>query len=108
MGDYKAATPIVDGQTIISAGRGMKALKIEKEGDGFAAKELWSNAETSVQFNTPVLKNGLLFGLTQGNEVFCINAKNGQAAWAAPVGKADGGGQPAGGGRGPDRRFHRP
>jgi outer membrane protein assembly factor BamB len=100
MGDYKAATPIVDGQTIISTGRGMKAVKIEKQSDGLAAKELWSNAETSVQFNTPVLKNGFLFGLTQGNELFCINAQNGQAAWVAPVGQADGGGQPGGGGRG--------
>ena len=98
--DYKAPTPIVDNQTIISAGRGIKAVKIEKEGDGFAAKELWSNAETSVAFNTPVLKSGLLFGLTQGNELFCINAQNGQAAWTAPVGQTDAGGPPGGGGRG--------
>ena len=83
---YNAATPIVDGQTLIytGQGRGTKAVKIEKQGDTFAAKELWSNTDNSVQFNTPVLKNGLLFGITQRNEFFCLNSQNGQTAWTAP------------------------
>jgi len=80
---YNAATPIIDGQTVIYAakGRGTKAVKIEKQGDGFAAKELWSNPELAVQFNTPVLKDGLLFGLTDNSNLFCINAQTGQTAW---------------------------
>lgn len=80
---YNAATPIVDGQTVIymGAGRGAKAVRIEKEGDGFAAKELWSNPDASPQFNTPVLRDGLLFGLSQRGNFFCINAQTGQTAW---------------------------
>ncbi|MHC4404782.1 MAG: PQQ-binding-like beta-propeller repeat protein, partial [Planctomycetota bacterium] len=80
---YNSATPIVDGQTVIytGAGRGTKAVKIEKQGDGFAAKELWSNPEVAPQFNTPVLKDGLLFGLSDGGNLFCINAESGQTAW---------------------------
>jgi outer membrane protein assembly factor BamB len=80
---YNAATPIVDGQTVIYAakGRGTKAVKIEKRGDGFAATELWSNTEPGVQFNTPVLKDGLLFGLSDRGNLFCLNARNGQTAW---------------------------
>ena len=80
---YNAATPIVDGQTVIYTGkaRGTKAVKIEKQSDGFAAKELWSNAELAPQFNTPVLKDGLLFGLSDRGNLFCINAQTGQTAW---------------------------
>jgi len=80
---YNAATPIVDGQTVIYTGkaRGTKAVKIEKQSDGFAAKELWSNAELAPQFNTPVLKGGLLFGLSDRGNLFCINAQTGQTAW---------------------------
>ena len=80
---YNAATPIVEGQTVIytGAGRGTKAVKIEKQADGFAAKELWSNPDLAPQFNTPVLKNGLLFGLSNRGNLFCINAKTGQSAW---------------------------
>jgi len=85
---YNAATPIVDGQTIIytGQGRGTKAVKIEKQGDGFAAKELWSNPENAVQFNSPILKNGLLFGLSQRGNFFCINAQTGQTAWTDSTG----------------------
>ncbi|HUT32562.1 MAG TPA: PQQ-binding-like beta-propeller repeat protein [Planctomycetota bacterium] len=80
---YNAATPIVDGQTVIYTGaaRGTKAVKIEKQGDGFAAKELWSNPEVAPQFNTPVLKDGLLFGLSSRGNLFCLDAKTGKAAW---------------------------
>jgi outer membrane protein assembly factor BamB len=80
---YNAATPIVDGQTVIytGAGRGTRAVKIEKQADGFVVKDLWSNPEVAPQFNTPVLKDGLLFGLSGGGNLFCINAQTGQTAW---------------------------
>ena len=80
---YNAATPIVDGQTVIYAakGRGTKAIKIGKQGNTFITKELWSNPELGTQYNTPVLKDGLLFGLSDGGNLFCINAQNGQTAW---------------------------
>jgi outer membrane protein assembly factor BamB len=101
---YNAATPIVDGQTLIYAGsgRGVTAVKLEKKGDGIAASELWKNTDNSVMFNTPVLKNGLLFGLSAGNDFFCINAKDGKTAWTAPSTHAaseGGGGGGGGGGR---------
>jgi outer membrane protein assembly factor BamB len=83
--DYKAATPIVDGQTVILAGRGVKALKFEKQGDKITATETWNNPEKSVQFNTPVLKNGFLYGLAPNNDLFCLNAKDGKVAWTAPL-----------------------
>jgi outer membrane protein assembly factor BamB len=80
---YNAATPIVGKDMIVitGVGRGTKALKIEKQGSGFAAKELWSNPDLATQFNTPVLKDGLLFGLSNRNNLFCIDAQTGQTAW---------------------------
>lgn len=80
---YNAATPIVDGQTVIitGAGRGTKAVKVEKQGSGFVTKELWSVPKLAPQFSTPVLKNDLLFGLSDRNKLYCINARSGQTAW---------------------------
>ena len=80
---YNAATPIIDGETVIytGAGRGTNAVKIEKQGGGFTVKELWSNPDLATQYNTPVLKDGLLFGLSKDGNLFCINAKTGQTAW---------------------------
>jgi outer membrane protein assembly factor BamB len=84
---YNASTPMVAGQTVIFSGtsRGTKAVKIEKKDDAtFAPKELWSNSENSVQYNTPIVKNGLVFGLTSGNKLFCIDA-DGKTAWTSSI-----------------------
>jgi outer membrane protein assembly factor BamB len=76
-GRYNTGTPIVDGQTVICAGR---AYKIEKQGDVFATKDLWKS-ESPHQFNTPVLKDGLLFGLSARRNFFCMNAQTGDVLW---------------------------
>jgi outer membrane protein assembly factor BamB len=65
VGRYMNNTPIIDGQTVIYAAQdtGTVALKIEKKDGGFGVKELWKKTEGPGQYNTPVLKDGLLYGL---------------------------------------------
>ncbi|MFH1737683.1 MAG: PQQ-binding-like beta-propeller repeat protein [bacterium] len=90
---YNAATPIVDGQTVIYTGaaRGTKAVKIERQGDEFVPEELWNNPDLAPQFNTPVLKDGFLFGLSNRDNLFCINARTGETAWTDPTARGRGG-----------------
>ena len=101
--DYKAATPIVDGQSIIIAGRGIKAIQLAKEGDKIVVKPLWSNADKSVIFNTPVLKSGVVYGLTGNNELFAVDSKDPQAGWTAPFPTGEAAPAAAEGGRGRGR-----
>ncbi|MFC1653048.1 PQQ-binding-like beta-propeller repeat protein [Planctomycetota bacterium] len=84
---YNAATPIVNGQTMIYAGqgRGTTAVKFSKDGDRLKAEELWTNPDNAVQYNTPVLKNGQLFSLSSQNTLVCTNAKDGKTAWTNPT-----------------------
>jgi outer membrane protein assembly factor BamB len=93
-GACNAATPIVSGQTVYISGsmRGVKALKIEKQPDQYTAKEQWMNPDYSVQFNTPVLKNGLLFGISSESLLFCIHADTGYTAWTESFGGERGNG----------------
>lgn len=77
-GRYPNATPILDGSTVICAGQ---AFKVEKQGDGFTAKQLWKS-QAPHMYNTPVLKDGLLFGLTGRQNFFCVNAQTGEELWA--------------------------
>ena len=90
---YNAATPIVDGNNVIftGAGRGTKAVKIEKKGEGFVPSELWTNTDLAVQFSTPVLKQDLLYGYSNTGSLFCIDALTGQTAWTDTI-KHDRGG----------------
>jgi len=80
---FSCATPIIDGDTVFYTGQGQgtKAIKIEKKGGSFAVKTLWSNDELGTTFNTPVLKDNLLFGISKLSNFFCINAQTGQTAW---------------------------
>jgi outer membrane protein assembly factor BamB len=83
------STPIVDGQTLyytIAAKGGPKsggtmALRIEKVGDEFKAKELWKKPLAAHQYHTPVLKDGMLFGATTKRNFFCLDAKTGEERW---------------------------
>ena len=103
---YNASTPIVDGTTLIysGSGRGATAVKLEKKDGGLAATELWKNSDNSVMFDSPVLKDGLLYGLSAGNDLFCVTTSDGKTAWTAPSSKnaapEGGGGGRMGRGRG--------
>jgi outer membrane protein assembly factor BamB len=84
---YNACTPIVDGHKVIfsGAGRGTKAVALEAMGDKLDAKELWSNPDNSVQFNTPVVKNELIFGISDKDKLFCLSAETGKTEWASDI-----------------------
>ncbi|MBN2410042.1 PQQ-binding-like beta-propeller repeat protein [candidate division KSB1 bacterium] len=85
---YNSASPVVDGQTVYYTGQGLgiRAVNIEKQGDKFIVKEFWNNEELGTSFNTPVLKDGLLYGLEKNRGfLYAIDAKTGQTAWTDSV-----------------------
>ena len=96
--DYHAATPIIDGQTIILSGASVRAFKIEKQDDALSAKPLWTDSDVSTSFNTPVLKDDKVYGLSGSNALFCIDATSGKTLWTHDLASGGGGG---GGRRGP-------
>lgn len=82
---YNSSTPIIDGQNVIIAGQGSgtKSFKIEKLGDDYSFSKNWVNPDFSVSFNTPVLKDGYLYG-NEANfgKLFCLNTATGETCWA--------------------------
>lgn len=80
---YNCVSPLINGQSVILTGQGsgIKAYKIEKQGDQLVPKEMWNNPAVGAKWNTPVLKNGYLYGFTDTKRIYCINYENGQTAW---------------------------
>lgn len=78
-----AVAPVVDGAEVIYSGqgRGTHAVRIEKRGAGFAANPLWTNEELGSGFTTPVLKDGVLFGISDRGNVFAMDAQSGKVLW---------------------------
>lgn len=75
------ATPVVDGSTVIYSGqgKGLFAVKIEPQGDGYTVMPLWTNTQAGGRFTTPILKDGVLYGYNNG--FFCANAQTGATLW---------------------------
>ena len=79
-----ATSPVTDQNRIYFTGlnNGVNAIEIKKEGNSFVVNKLWSNPDFSTSYNTPLLKDGFLYGLSNQNRLFCINAGSGQTAWS--------------------------
>ncbi|MCA9150422.1 MAG: PQQ-like beta-propeller repeat protein [Planctomycetales bacterium] len=101
-GRYNAATPLVVGDLLVYAGpqRGTSAERLAKAGAKVTTTEVWQNTDNNLQFNSPVVANGAVFGISQLNSLFCINTATGQTAWNAPLGDNNAG-DAGGRGRGP-------
>jgi outer membrane protein assembly factor BamB len=80
---FNAVSPYINGQVIYisGSGTGTKAIKINKSGDKYVTQELWSNTGTGAKFNTPVLKDGFLYGFSDQKRIYCVNASTGETTW---------------------------
>jgi outer membrane protein assembly factor BamB len=80
---YNCSSPYINGQIIYYTGQGSgtKALKVTIEGGKSVTKEIWSNPEIGAKWNTPVLKDGFLYGFTDQKRLYCIDASTGKTAW---------------------------
>ena len=63
-----------------SAARFAKAVRVEMKDSGLTAKELWKNEDYSLLYNSPVLKDGLLYCISARDRLYCINTKDGKTA----------------------------
>jgi outer membrane protein assembly factor BamB len=90
---YNSATPIIDGPTVIvtGPGAGTTAFQVEKQADGFTPKQLWKRPQAASIYSTPVLRDGLLYGLSPGRNFFCMDAKTGDVLWTDTTRRGDGG-----------------
>ncbi len=92
-------TPILDGDTVIYVAPGGRrgvgstlAFKVQKTSDGFTATEVWQTKQLAYMYNTPVLRDGLLFGLSMDKKFFCADAKTGKELWKDATARGEAGG----------------
>jgi outer membrane protein assembly factor BamB len=88
---YNCVSPYIDGQIIYLSGQGTgtKAIKVEKNGNDFATSEIWSNPGVGAKWNTPVLRDGFLYGFSDQKRIYCLNAATGTTAWIDNVVNSD-------------------
>jgi outer membrane protein assembly factor BamB len=85
---YNSSTPVISGEQVIIGGQGsgIRDLKVTKNGDAFEVNEKWKNPDMSLAFNTPVLKDGFLYGNeSRLGYIFCLNAETGAKCWVDTI-----------------------
>lgn len=86
--DTNSVSPIIYKDMVIVAreGQGLTAVRIVKRGLELAPVEVWSNKETELYLNTPVLAGDQLVGLTVRNkgQFFGLNPNTGEIVWRSP------------------------
>lgn len=81
---YNSSSPLIDGHKIFYSGQGLgsRAVNITKKGNDYSVGELWKNPSFGNTYNTAVLKDGFLYGLSNLGYLYCLNASSGETAWA--------------------------
>jgi outer membrane protein assembly factor BamB len=83
-GYWNSVTPVTAGPNVYYSGQGTgsRAVRIESQGADFATRELWHNPDLGTVYNTPVLKDGLLYALSDRGRFFCLDQATGATQWA--------------------------
>jgi outer membrane protein assembly factor BamB len=86
--DENSVTPIAYKDMLIFSREelGLEAIRLEKQGPSLVPRAVWSNKETQLYLNTPVVQGNLLFGLSARNkgQFFSIDADTGKTIWLSP------------------------
>lgn len=80
---YNSVSPVVDGNKIYytGLGTGTRAVEVSLQGGKYLTRELWANNQTGSKWNTPVLKDGSLYGFSDQRRIFCMDAGTGRTNW---------------------------
>ena len=86
--DENSATPLAYKDMLIFSReeQGVEAIRLVKQGETIVPVQVWSNKETQLFMNTPVLDGNLLVGLSARNkgQFFSIDADTGKTFWLGP------------------------
>lgn len=77
-------TPVVVDDTVIVASHqaGMIAVKVSRGADGITAATAWTSRELAMNFASPVVVDGRIYGLGPARNLFCADAKTGRSHWS--------------------------
>jgi len=77
-------TPVVHEDIVCVASHqaGLLGIKISKDGAGLKAEQAWAVKETAINFSSPVVVDGLLYGPGSQKNIFCADIKTGETKWS--------------------------
>lgn len=75
-----SVSPIYNDNVLLATGQGSGTKAYNLAGNNTSL--LWTNKELGTSFNTPIIKNGFIFGQEERlGKIFCLDLKNGETKW---------------------------
>jgi outer membrane protein assembly factor BamB len=77
-------TPVVSGDMVIVSSHefGLIGVRIETKDSGLTAGVTWTNKQAAINFASPVMVDGYLYGVGPAKNLVCVDAQNGRIAWS--------------------------
>jgi len=77
-------TPVVDGDMVSVSSHevGLIGIKVSQENGNWQAKRAWVNKSAAINFSSPVLVDGFLYGLGLQKNLECVELKTGRQMWS--------------------------
>jgi outer membrane protein assembly factor BamB len=86
--DQNIVTAIAAEGLLIYAGlsKPTTAIRLEQEGGSWKPRQVWQNAEIPMYMSSPVVVNGVMYGLTHRNrgQFFAVEVSTGKSLWTSP------------------------
>lgn len=77
-------TPVVAGDIVAVSSHqfGLVGTRVVRDGAGFRATPAWTNREATINFASPVVADGYLYGVGPAKNLVCVDMNTGRLAWA--------------------------
>ena len=86
-------TPVLHGNLVIQNGRanGVVAFRANRSGGAWTTEDVWSTDEFSLHMANPVVRDGVMFGLSHLNsgQYFALDLDSGEALWESAPRQAE-------------------
>ena len=88
-----AVTPVVAGDRLFYSGldHGLHAVRLSRVSGGWGTEPIWSSRDVSLYMSSPVLADGVLFGLShlRKGQLFALDVSTGNVVWKSAGRQAD-------------------
>ncbi len=78
------ASPVVLGDLVIAGSHqaGLLGIKIARDGDTFTTESAYIEKRVAINFSSPVLRDGFIYGLGPAGIIFCADARTAETKWS--------------------------
>jgi outer membrane protein assembly factor BamB len=77
-------TPTIAGDVVMVSSHefGLTGVRVTNSGAKFQAERVWTSKEAAINFSSPVVVNGFLYGMGPAKNLICIEASTGKLQWS--------------------------